>query len=286
MQIRKAVIPAAGVGTRLLPVTKAVPKELLPIIDRPSIQYVIQEAVDSGIREIALVVSPGKEALIDYFRPSPHLEKWLRNKGKPDLARELEQISRMVKITKIVQREPLGLGHAVLCAERFIGREPFAVLLPDDIFDSTPPCLKQMIRRWKKVHAPLVVLDRVDPLKTASYGIVRGRLVSNRLIRVEDLVEKPGPKNAPSRLAVIGRYILTPAIFDALRKTRPGWGGEIQLTDGLRFLARTGPFYGHIFSGRRLDMGSRAGVVEAILHFALKRKDLKASVRRLLNTSK
>lgn len=276
----KAVIPAAGVGTRLLPVTKVVPKEILPLVDRPSLQYVIEEAAASGIRDVALVVSPGKKALVDYFRPAPKLEGWLRGKGKTELAGQLEALARLARVSSVLQRRPLGLGHAVLCAEKFVGRHPFAVMLPDDIFDAPVPCLAEMVRLWDRFHAPVISLAEVKREEVSSYGIVRARRVSSRVVRIEDMVEKPRPEHAPSCLGIVGRYVLPPEVFPAIRATRPGWGGEIQLTDGLRALLRRGPVYGLVHRGRRLDMGSRAGLVVASAYFALKRKDLAPEVRK------
>lgn len=278
--VRKAVIPAAGIGSRLLPITKVVPKELLPVLSRPSIHFVAEEAVAAGIERTALVISPGKESLVRYFRSDIALEKWLKRGGKQDLIRELRALSDRMKVTKVVQKKPLGLGHAVLCAEHFVGREPFAVVLPDDLFVGAEPCLKQMIRMWNQLQAPIVALMKVPRRETVAYGIVKAVHVSKSIVRIEGMIEKPRPADAPSNLGIVGRYILPPSIFGSLKRTRPGWGGEIQLTDGLKDLLRKGPVYGYVFSGRRLDMGSRAGLVETMAYFASKERGLAKALAR------
>jgi UTP--glucose-1-phosphate uridylyltransferase len=283
---RKAVIPAAGLGTRFLPATKAVPKEMLPIVDVPTIQYIVQEIVDSGLEQVVLVTSRGKQALEDHFDVSPELERALEEKGKTDLLRLVRDVSRMIQVVSVRQHEPLGLGHAVLAAKPAVGREPFAVLLGDDVFDCTPPGTKQLLDVYQS-HGPVIALLAVEPAATQLYGIVQGRPVGERLYHVETLVEKPGPGAAPSNLAVVGRYVLPPEIFDVLEQTPPGKGGEIQLTDALQALARRMPLYGLEYVGNRFDAGDRVGFIEATVAYALRRpelaKDLRPALRKLLD---
>jgi UTP--glucose-1-phosphate uridylyltransferase len=278
---RKAVIPAAGLGTRFLPATKAIPKEMLPIVDIPTIQYIVQEAVDSGITEIVLVTGRGKSAIEDHFDVSPELERFLEQKGKHDLLGMVREISKMVHVVSVRQKEPLGLGHAVLTARRYVGNEPFAVLLGDDVIDAQPPCTRQLLDVYAS-HGPVVALLAVPPEKSHLYGVVSGKPVRKGLYHVDTLVEKPAPGTAPTNLAVIGRYVLPPEIFDILEHTPPGKGGEIQLTDGLQTLARHMPLYGLEFQGKRYDAGEQAGFIEASVAFALKRPELAAQLRPVL----
>ena len=278
---RKAVIPAAGLGTRFLPATKAVPKELLPIVDVPTIQYVAQEVVASGLREVLLVTSRGKNAIEDHFDVSPQLERSLEERGKHDLLALVREVSRMVRVVSVRQKEPLGLGHAVLAARRYVGNEPFAVLLGDVVVDAAVPCTRQLLDVFA-THGPVIALLAVPPEKAHLHGVVSGKRIRERLCRVETLVEKPAPGTAPSNLSVLGRYILPPEIMDILEETRPGKGGEIQLTDALQTLVRRMPLYGLETEGRLYDVGDKAGFVEATVAFALKRPDLAREVRPML----
>jgi UTP--glucose-1-phosphate uridylyltransferase len=278
---RKAVIPAAGLGTRFLPATKAVPKELLPIVDIPTIQYVVQEIVDSGLSQVVLVTGRGKGAIEDHFDFSPELERFLEEKGKGDLLAIVRSIATMVQVVSVRQQQPLGLGHAVLAARPCIGNEPFAVLLGDDVFDAAVPCTRQLLDVYAS-HGPVIALNAVPPDKTHLYGVMAGTRVRERLHRVESLVEKPAPGTAPTNLSVMGRYVLPPEIFDILEATPPGKGGEIQLTDGLQTLARRMPLFGLEYEGRRFDAGDKVGFVEATVSFALKRPELARELRPIL----
>lgn len=280
-KIRKAVIPAAGLGTRFLPATKAQPKEMLPIVDKPGIQYIIEEAVASGIEHILIITGRNKRAIEDHFDRSIELELALKKAGKYDLLGLVEEISS-VTIHYIRQKEPKGLGHAVLCARQFVGQEPFAVLLGDDIVDSAVPCLKQMMTLYEEHPGTILAVREVPPEKVSSYGIVTPRPLADRLWQALDLVEKPSPDEAPSRLAIMGRYIVEPEIFDILEETPPGRGGEIQLTDALRQLARKQRVYAYAFEGRRYDVGDKLGYLEATVEFALKRPELRDAFMRYL----
>jgi UTP--glucose-1-phosphate uridylyltransferase len=279
------VIPAAGLGTRFLPATKAVPKELLPIVDIPTIQYVVQEIVDSGLQEVVLVTARGKGAIEDHFDFAPELEHFLALRGKTELLAMVRQVATMVRVVSVRQQEPLGLGHAVLAARDVIGNEPFAVLLGDDVFDAPVPCTRQLLDVYAS-HGPVVALLAVAREKTQLYGVISGTPVRARLHHVDSLVEKPAPGTAPTNLAVMGRYVLPPEIFEILERTAPGAGGEIQLTDALQALARQRPLYGLEYEGRRYDAGDRAGFIEATVAFALKRpalaRELRPALERLL----
>jgi UTP--glucose-1-phosphate uridylyltransferase len=278
---RKAVIPAAGLGTRFLPATKAIPKEMLPLVDVPTIQYIVGEVVASGITEVVLVTGRGKSAIEDHFDVSPELERFLEEKGKTDLLEMVREVARMVRVVSVRQKRPLGLGHAVLTARDAVGDEPFAVLLGDDVIDARVPCTRQLLDVYAS-HGPVVALLEVPPDKTQLYGVVSGKPVRERLYHVDTLVEKPAPGTAPTNLAVIGRYVLPPEIFPILEETPPGKGGEIQLTDGLQQLARRMPLYGLQFEGNRYDAGEQAGFIEATVAFALKRPALAAQVKPAL----
>jgi UTP--glucose-1-phosphate uridylyltransferase len=278
---RKAVIPAAGLGTRFLPATKAVPKELLPIVDIPTIQYVVQEVVDSGLTEVVLVTGRGKSAIEDHFDLSPELEHWLADRGKQDLLAQVRRIADMAHVVSVRQKAPLGLGHAVLAARSAVGDEPFVVLLGDDIIDARVPCTRQLLDVYA-AHGPVVALLHVPDDRTHLYGVVSGTRVRERLYHVDALVEKPPPGTAPSNLAVIGRYVLPPEIFDVLEATPAGKGGEIQLTDALQTVARRMALHGLEFEGRRYDAGERAGFIEATVAFALKRPELARELRPVL----
>jgi UTP--glucose-1-phosphate uridylyltransferase len=281
-KIRKGVIPTAGLGTRFLPATKAVPKELLPIVDKPTIQYIVEEAVASGIEETILITARGKGGIEDHFDISVELEETLKKQKKEDLLRMVRDLSEMVRLVAIRQKEPKGLGHAVLCARGAVGEEPFAVLLGDDIVDSDPPCLAQMMEVSRQKNGGVIALLRVPETETHLYGIIRGKQVDERIYQITELVEKPQPDQAPSNLAVIGRYILPPEIFPILEKTRPGKGGEIQLTDALQELARRTPLFGYEFMGDRYDAGDKVGYLQANIAFALKRPEMAARVKEFL----
>ena len=284
MRIRKAVLPAAGLGTRFLPATKAQPKEMLPIVDKPTIQYVVEEAAASGIEDIIVVTGRGKNAIEDHFDRSLELQIALERKGNDGQLKEIQRISELASFCYVRQKEPLGLGHAILVTRSLVGNEPFAVLLGDDIIDAEVPCLRQMISAFDKYRSSIIAVQQVPREETSSYGIIDHKPVGDSVYRIEDLVEKPTPDTAPSDLAIIGRYILTPEIFDALEQTLPDEGGEIQLTNGLRILLRTQAIYGLAFRGRRYDAGSKLGFLKATVQFALKRPDLAPGFRSYLKT--
>jgi len=284
MRIRKAVLPAAGLGTRFLPATKAQPKEMLPIVDKPTIQYVVEEAAASGIEDIIIVTGRGKNAIEDHFDRSLELQIALERKGNDGQLKEIQRISELASFCYVRQKEPLGLGHAILVTRALVGNEPFAVLLGDDIIDAEVPCLRQMISAFDKYRSSIIAVQQVPREETSSYGIIDHKPVEDSVYRIEDLVEKPTPDAAPSDLAIIGRYILTPEIFDALEQTLPDEGGEIQLTNGLRILLRTQAIYGLAFRGRRYDAGSKLGFLKATVQFALKRPDLAPGFRSYLKT--
>ncbi len=291
MPIRKAVLPVAGLGTRFLPATKAQPKEMLPIVDKPLVQYAVEEVSASGIPLVIFVTGRGKNAIEDHFDVSFELEQELAGRGKKELRRQMRCISDLMQITYLRQKQARGLGHAILTARDLVGNEPFAVVLSDDVIDSREPCLKQLMEVHERFGGSVVAIQRVKRSEVSSYGVIRGRAVhderwNGRIFRTEDMVEKPKPKDAPSNLAVIGRYILTPAIFDELAHTRPGAGGEIQLTDGLRSLAKKEPVYGFVFEGRRHDAGNKLGFLQATVEMALKRPDLGKEFRKYLRTLK
>ncbi|CAK6470985.1 UTP--glucose-1-phosphate uridylyltransferase GalU [Peribacillus castrilensis] len=273
--IRKAVIPAAGLGTRFLPATKAQPKEMLPIVDKPTIQYIIEEAVQSGITDIIIVTGKNKRAIEDHFDKSIELEMLLQMKGQNDLLKIVENISNMVDIHYVRQKEPLGLGHAVLCAKTFIGDEPFAVLLGDDIVDSQVPALKQLMERYNKVRASIIGCKEVSPADVSKYGIVNFQERYEDLFLVRNLVEKPKVEDAPSTQAIIGRYILSPAIFEILENVKPDRKGEIQLTEALDLLLEKEALYSYIIEGNRYDVGDKFGFLQASIDFAMKRPELR-----------
>lgn len=273
-KIRKAIIPAAGFGTRFLPATKAQPKEMLPIIDKPTIQYIIEEAVASGIEEILIITGRNKRAIEDHFDRSIELELTLKEHGKDELLDLVKEIAD-VDIHYIRQKEAKGLGHAVLCARQFVGNEPFAVMLGDDVVDADTPCLKQLIEAYDEYGGTILGVQEVAEDKVSSYGIVSPEQVSDDVWRVRDLVEKPAREEAPSNLAVLGRYIISPKVFDLLAEQKPGKGGEIQLTDALCRLAQIEPSYAYRFKGRRYDIGDKQGFLEATVEFALKRPELR-----------
>jgi UTP--glucose-1-phosphate uridylyltransferase len=274
MRVKKAVIPAAGLGTRFLPATKAQPKEMLPIVDKPTIQYIIEEAVASGIEEILIITGRNKRAIEDHFDKSVELEQELEAHNKQELLSMVRDISNMANIYYIRQKEPKGLGHAISCARTFVGNEPFAVMLGDDVVDSKVPCLKQMIDCFNEFKTTILGVQQVQPSEVNKYGIIQGKHIEDRVYKVKDLVEKPKIEEAPSNIAILGRYIITPQIFEILENTKPGKGGEIQLTDALRTLISNEAMYAYNFEGRRYDVGDKQGFLEASVEFALKREDL------------
>ena len=288
MKVRKAVIPAAGLGTRFLPATKAQPKEMLPLIDKPIIQYGAEEAAKSGCDQIIMVTGRGKSAIEDHFDTSYELEKMLEERGKTDLLEIVRQISDMIHIAYVRQKEALGLGHAVLMAADLVGDEPFAVILPDDVIDAPVPCLKQMIDIYNETGCSVLATQVVEGPGISAYGVLDAKPVAGkhdgRLFEVRDLVEKPKFEEAPSKLAIIGRYILTPSIFEMLSAIEPGSGGELQLTDGLRALLKKEKIYGYTFEGKRHDAGDKLGFLKATVEFALKREDLGNDFREYLRS--
>ena len=274
-KIKKAVIPAAGLGTRFLPATKAQPKEMLPIVDKPTIQFIVEEAINSGIEDIIIVTGRNKRAIEDHFDRSVELESFLSNNGKGELLDMVQGIAQMVDIYYVRQKEALGLGHAIYCARKFIGNEPFAVLLGDDIIHSEVPCLKQMIHIYEKYGSSVVGVKEVPLEDTSKYGIVDGAAFEDSLYLALDLVEKPKLQDAPkTRLAIMGRYILNPEIFAILENLPPGKGGEIQLTDGLKELAKNQEILAYEFEGQRYDVGDKLGFIQATIEYALRREDL------------
>lgn len=287
-KVRKAIFPAAGFGTRFLPATKSIPKEMLALVDKPIIQYGVEEALAAGCDQLVIVTGRGKSAIEDHFDVSYELECTLEKRGKLDLLAVSRQVSHMVRLSYVRQKEALGLGHAVLMARDLVGDEPFAVILPDDIIDAPSPCLKQMVDVYDKVHSTILATQEIDGPAISSYGVLDGSQdTSNpRLFNVRDLVEKPRPKDAPSHHAIIGRYILTPAIFDVLERTPLGAGGELQLTDGIKGLLETEKVYGYSFEGTRYDAGDKFGMLKATVDFALKREDLGPQFRSYLKSLK
>jgi UTP--glucose-1-phosphate uridylyltransferase len=280
MKVRKAVFPAAGFGTRFLPATKAIPKEMLPLVDKPLIQYTVEEAKASGIEEIIIVTGMGKSAIEDHFDTSFELELLLKKKGKRETLGVIEEISELMHFAYTRQKKPMGLGHAVLCAKNLVGNEPFAVFLGDDIIDARVPAMKQMLRVFKKYSSSVLAVQRVPKSQAHLYGVIKAEKVSPRVYRVLDLAEKP--KRPPSNLAIIGRYILTPEIFDAIEGTRPGRGGEIQLTDAVKGLMKKQAVYAYEFEGERFDAGDKIGFLKANVALALKRPEMKAELKRFL----
>lgn len=287
--VRKAVFPAAGLGTRFLPATKAQPKEMLPLVDKPLIQYGVEEAVASGIRDIVIVTGRGKSAIEDHFDVSFELEHLLETRQKHDLLASVREISDLIDVTYVRQKEALGLGHAVLRARSIVGDEPFAVVLSDDVINAEPPCLRQLLEIYNRLGSPVLALMEVPEDAISAYGVVEAEEVAapgnrGRLYRIKNLVEKPRREEAPSRLAIIGRYILTPDVFDALEKVEPGSLGEIQLTDGLKRMAWNRPIYGYRFEGVRYDAGDKLGFLKATVEFALRRDDLGRQFRDYLKS--
>ncbi len=280
--VRVAVFPAAGLGTRFLPATKAQPKEMLPLVDRPLVQYVVEEAKAAGIERIVIVTGRGKNAIEDHFDTSFELEKMLEERGKDDLLAVVREISDLIPVSYVRQKTALGLGHAILQAKDLVGREPFAVLLGDDIVDAAEPCIGQMMRLYEKRGNPVIAIQEVEPAETSQYGIIAGERESDRVVRITGMVEKPEPEDAPSNLAIIGRYILPPEIFDILEETASDSRGEIQLTSGLVTLLERRPIDGCLFEGKRYDAGDKLGFLKATVEFALKRPDLGGPFREYL----
>lgn len=274
MKIRKAIIPAAGLGTRFLPATKAQPKEMLPIVDKPTIQYIVEEAIEAGIEDILIITGKHKRSIEDHFDKSFELEMALKEKGKMELLELVEDISNLVDIHYIRQKEPKGLGHAIYCARTFIGDEAFAVLLGDDVMVSEEPVIGQMMKVYAEKGTTVLGVQKVSEDNVSKYGIVKYRKQEGSLYHVEDLIEKPSQKEAPSNLAILGRYIITPDIFPILEDTKPGHSNEIQLTDALKKLAELSSIYAYEFKGKRYDVGNKMGFLQATVEFALKRDDL------------
>ena len=282
-RIKKAVIPAAGLGTRFLPATKAQPKEMLPIVDKPTLQYIIEEAVDSGIEEILIITGRNKKSIEDHFDKSVELELELEKKGKNELLEKVQKISSMASIYYIRQKEPKGLGDAIYCAKSFIGNEPFAVMLGDDIVDSETPCLKQLIDTYDEYRTTVLGVQKVNEHDVDKYGIISAKHIEDRVYKVKDLVEKPEIDKAPSNIAILGRYIITPEIFNILEKLPPGKGGEVQLTDALKMLSKKEAMYAYVFEGKRYDVGDKLGFLEATVDFALKKPELRDDFMGYLN---
>lgn len=287
--IKKAVIPVGGLGTRFLPATKAVPKELLPIIDIPTVQLIVQEASESGIEEIIFVTGRGKSSIIDHFDLHPDLIRKLRETGKDDLAQSVEAINQLAKVSSVRQQEARGLGHAVLCAKHLVGDEPFLVLLGDDLVEASPPCAAQMIKVYEKHQKSVVALKRVPSEEVGDFGICGGQTIADRVYELDSMIEKPAVDEAPSNLAIIGRYVLKPSIFKYLEETAPGKQGEIQLTDAMDRMMKVEGFTGYEFTGERFDAGDQFGFLQANISYGLKRQDiaprLKAYLRDILQAA-
>ena len=291
MIVKKAVIPAAGLGTRFLPATKVVPKELLPIVDKPSIQYIMEEVAAAGIEEVILITGREKGSIEDHFDTSTELENHLKKKGRNDLLRMVQEIAEMVTLVSVRQKQPLGLGHAILCAKKVVGKEPFAVLLGDDLIDAKTPCIKQMMDVYQTLESSLthplgahalIAIQKVPKEEAHLYGIIKGKKVGHRIYRIEEMVEKPEKGTAPSNLAIIGRYIRPSQIFEMLEKTSPDRKGEIQLTDGLRALSQKAPIFGYEFLGDRYDAGDKLGYLQANISYGLKHPELGPKLKRFL----
>ncbi|MFZ5645013.1 MAG: UTP--glucose-1-phosphate uridylyltransferase GalU [Bacillota bacterium] len=281
-RIRKAVIPAAGLGLRFLPATKAMPKEMLPIVDKPAIHYIIEEAIESGIEDILIITGRSKRSIEDYFDRAPDLEVQLKKMGKTSTLEMVQNLGRLVDLYFIRQKEPLGLGHAVYCARQFVGDEPFALLLGDDIVRNDVPCLRQLMDFYEEFQSSVIAILEVPGRDVSKYGILDAAKERDGMFRIKDLVEKPSVNTAPSRLAIMGRYILDPRIFSILSDIKPGSGGEIQLTDALKVLCREQVMYGYAFKGKRYDIGDKLGYLQATIDFALGREDLSYEFRQYI----
>ena len=284
-KIRKAIIPAAGLGTRFLPATKAQPKEMLPIVDKPTLPYLIEEGVASGIEEILIITGRNKKSIEDHFDRSVELEMELEKSGKEEMLKMVRKISDMVNIHFIRQKEPRGLGHAILCAKTFVGNEPFAVLLGDDVvYNDNKPCLKQLIDCYEEYKTSVLGVQTVEPQDVNKYGIVGGLHIEDRVYKVKNLIEKPAVEEAPSNVAILGRYIITPKIFEILENTKPGKGNEIQLTDALLELIKHEAMYAYDFEGRRYDVGDKLGFLQATVEYALRKEELRDGFIEYLKT--
>jgi len=286
-KVRKAVFPAAGLGTRFLPATKAIPKEMLPLVDKPIIQYGVEEALAAGCDQIIIITGRGKSAIEDHFDVSYELESELEERGKAELLQQVRKISDMINVAYVRQKKAMGLGHAVLMARELVGDEPFGVILPDDIIDAQVPCLKQMIDVYNETGSSIIATMEIEGNAISAYGVLDATPTGKhdgRLHETKSMVEKPKLEDAPSNLAIIGRYILTPAIFDMLEATEPGKGGELQLTDGIKRLLKHEKVYGYTFEGKRHDAGDKLGMLKAIMEFALRREDLGDDFRKYLKT--
>jgi UTP--glucose-1-phosphate uridylyltransferase len=283
-KVRKAIIPAAGLGTRFLPATKAMPKEMLPIVDKPTIQYIVEEAIASGIEDIIIVTGKGKRAIEDHFDLAPELERNLAEKGKLDLLEKVQHSSNLVNIHYIRQKEPKGLGHAVWCARNFIGEEPFAVLLGDDIVVSDTPCVKQLINQYEETGSSVIGVQTVEHNQTNRYGIIDPATKEDRRYQVNNFVEKPALGTAPSNLAIMGRYLLTPEIFELLENQETGAGGEIQLTDAIQKLNESQKVYAYDFEGKRYDVGEKLGFVKTTIDFALEHEEMRDSILEYMSS--
>ena len=285
MKVRKAIIPAAGFGTRFLPATKAQPKEMITVIDKPLIQYTVEEIIGAGIRQIGVVTSRGKSTMEDHFDRSPELEAFLEEKGKLNLLEEVRKLSRLADFTYIRQPEALGLGHAILMGEVFAAGEPVAALTPDDIYDCRVPCIKQLVDAFVELRGTVIVLGRVDKEGTKKYGIIKvKKQISERVFEVADMVEKPGPEKAFSDLGILGRYVFTPEIFEAIKRTPADSRGEIQITDAIRVLLDSQPVYGLLFEGKRYDCGNKLGFLEATIALALKNPEFSGPVKEFIKS--
>ncbi len=283
-EIRKAVFPAGGLGTRFLPATKVIPKEMLALVDKPIIQYGVEEAIDSGIEHIIIITGRGKGAMEDHFDHSFELDATLERRGKKDLLAVSRSVAALARISYVRQKEPLGLGHAVLCAKELVGNEPFAVILPDDVIDAEVPCLKQMIDVFNERGGSVLATQTVEGPAISAYGVLAGSPdpTNPRIYNCTGMVEKPKLEDAPSKQAIIGRYVLTPRVFELLEETRPGAGGEIQLTDGIKALLKEENVFGYMFEGKRFDAGDKFGMLQATVEFALKRQEFGEKFRRYL----
>lgn len=282
MSIRKAVIPAAGLGTRFLPASKALPKEMLPIVDKPTLQYIVEEAVEAGIKDILIIIARNKESIANHFDKSPEVEIELERRGELELLAEIKRISSMVNIQYVRQIEPLGLGHAIACAKTFVGDEAFAILLGDDVVYSEEPCIGQMIEVYEKYKTSVIGVRKVDKEDIDKYGNLKGELVEEGVYRVEELIEKPKPEEVYSNIGVLGRHVVTPGIFKVLEEIEPGKDGEIQLTDAFNILAKLEDMYAYEFRGRRYDLGSKQGFLEANIEYALRDEELRDNLLKYL----
>ena len=282
MKVKKAVIPAAGFGTRFLPATKVVPKEMLPIVDKPTIQYIVEEAASAGVEEVILITRGLKGSIEGHFTHSIELENYLRNKGEKNLLQMIQEITDRVRLVFVRQKEPLGLGHAIFCARKEVGQEPFAVLLGDDLIDAPIPCIRQMIDRYERWGGALIAIQKVPRSETHLYGIIEGKKIEDRIHRIENMIEKPEKGKAPSSYAIIGRYVLPPEIFGILKNVSPDHRGEIQLTHGLRELKKKMPVFGYEFIGDRYDAGDKFGFLQANISYGLKHPEIRNKLKSYL----